>query len=55
MVSRKNGEKETEAERSCGVKKLGFTKYNRELKSNPRPCYIDFVSLYRKVEKIFSI
>lgn len=55
LVSRKNGEKETETERSCGIKKLGFTKYNRELKSNPRPCYIDFVSLYRKVEKILSI
>ena len=55
LVSRKNGEKETEAEKSCGIKKFQFPKYKRELKSNPRPCYIDFVSLYRKVEKNLSI
>ena len=54
-MSRKNGEKETEAEKSCGIKKFRFPKYKRELKSNPRPCYIDFVSLYRKVEKNLSI
>lgn len=33
-------EKRKQRQRSCGVKKLGFTKYNRELKSNPKAAII---------------